>query len=74
MFPFEYESLERPDEAICIFHNCDIVKSFGPVKKNQYYSKIKYNVDTTLMLFYMHDNLVTSVFVELEMEEMILKS
>ena len=80
MIPFDYEQVERPDESTLIYHNVTALKRIGPIKKGEYFSKVKHNVDTNLVEFFFLDKLICVFYLEDEFGllpgqyEMILKS
>lgn len=68
MMPFDYERIERPDDSICIYHNVTILKWTNGLKKEDFFTKAKYNIDKELIQFYIFDRIVCSFYLETELE------
>ncbi len=70
MLPFEYETIERPDEAVCIYHNVTMLKALESIDKGEYFTKVKYNVDKKLIEFFFFDNIVHVFHIEINFMEL----
>lgn len=70
MLPFDFERLERPDDNICIFHNVTMLKWFQGVKKGEYFTKVKFNVDQKLIEFFSFDKILFAFYLELDFMEL----
>lgn len=70
MLPFEYEQLERPDDSISVYHNVTMLKRIGSIKRGEYFSKVKYNVDKELIEFFFLDEITHIFYLEIDFVEL----
>lgn len=59
MLPFEYERYEQIEDGVCVYHNVTMLKSISfDTKKDEYYTRVEYCIDTHILSFYYFDILL----------------